>query len=496
MDKNSLGYLGVDFQYRLLYEIIADNSFARKILPILKPSYFDDEYLRLIAHKIIEGFDEFDIVLNIKSIKIRLLEKAAGDEVKTDFIIRTLRKIKSVQDEANDLLWVQNKAIQFCRVQEVKKVLAKVNKFVDNGDLDNFDLALDMLQKAYEIGLLEDDTIDVFDNIDEVLKEDYRNPIPLGFPALDKALNGGIAKKELMGLIAPLGTGKTTFVTRVANNMSTNGYNVLQLFFEDQLTTIQRKHYACWVNKEINDISPIDKPIIVQKKKEIDKKLKLKKYSSESVTVPKIKKYIKSLISSGFKPDVVIIDYVDCISASKTYQDNNVAEGSVMRELESLAAELDFACITPIQGNRSSIKSDVVESDQMGGSIKKGQIAHIVLSIARPIEMREENLATIALLKSRVGRDGIIYENTKFDNARLLIEFEGDEGISFTDNKINKSDRQQQRVNELMRKKDMEKNSEHEEYHKLSMALKGELSEEEFDNFTKNSELNNNWANI
>jgi hypothetical protein len=58
----------------------------------------------------------------------------------------------------------------------------------------------------------------------------------------------------------------------------------------------------------------------------------------------------------------------------------------------------------------------------MGGSIKKAQIAHVILSIAKTLEQKENNLATLTLLKSRIGRDGVIFQNCKFNNEYLVID--------------------------------------------------------------------------
>jgi hypothetical protein len=60
----------------------------------------------------------------------------------------------------------------------------------------------------------------------------------------------------------------------------------------------------------------------------------------------------------------------------------------------------------------------------MGGSIKKAQIAHVILSIGKTLEQKEHNLATLTLLKSRIGKDGIIWQNCKFNNEFLLIDTE------------------------------------------------------------------------
>jgi hypothetical protein len=121
--------------------------------------------------------------------------------------------------------------------------------------------------------------------------------------------------------------------------------------------------------------------------------------------------------------DLLIIDYVDCISPERSALGEEwKGEGSIMRSLEAMTGEFDIAIWTATQGNRESISSEVVNSDQMGGSIKKAQIAHVILSIAKTIEQKEHNLATLTLLKSRIGRDGVIFTNCKFNNEYLEID--------------------------------------------------------------------------
>ena len=129
--------------------------------------------------------------------------------------------------------------------------------------------------------------------------------------------------------------------------------------------------------------------------------------------------------SEGFKVDLLVLDYIDCVSAEKVLGGEEwKGEGSIMRSLEAMTSEFNIAVWTATQGNRESISSEVVTGDQMGGSIKKAQIAHVILSIAKTLEQKEHNLATLTLLKSRIGRDGVVFQNCKFNNEFLHIDTE------------------------------------------------------------------------
>jgi hypothetical protein len=75
----------------------------------------------------------------------------------------------------------------------------------------------------------------------------------------------------------------------------------------------------------------------------------------------------------------------------------------------------------------------------MGGSVKKSQVAHVIISIAKTIEDVSNNKATIALLKNRAGRSGRIFNNVDFNNGTCRISTdhvdEFDDLLTFNQNK-------------------------------------------------------------
>ena len=159
----------------------------------------------------------------------------------------------------------------------------------------------------------------------------------------------------------------------------------------------------------------------------------LKKMASDGTTVPQIRQYLRKLTSNGMKPDIVFVDYMDCVTPTKQFKDEWSGEGNVMRQFETMISELDIVGWTAIQGNRSSIGAEVVQADMIGGSIKKGQIGHFIVSIAKTLEQKESGRATMAVLKSRFGKDGIIFEDILFDNGTLIVDTEDSSDVSFLD---------------------------------------------------------------
>ena len=162
------------------------------------------------------------------------------------------------------------------------------------------------------------------------------------------------------------------------------------------------------------------------------------------------------MIADGTRVDMIILDYIDCVVPDKMLGDEWKSEGSVMRSFEALCHELDIAGWTATQGNRNSISSEVVTTDQMGGSIKKAQVGHVIITVAKSLQQKEMNLATIAITKSRIGKDGIIFENCKFDNGMLEIDTE--QSVTFLGHEEQKEEKNRNRIKELLEQRRQREN--------------------------------------
>ena len=180
-------------------------------------------------------------------------------------------------------------------------------------------------------------------------------------------------------------------------------------------------------------------------------KLIMNKLPSDTVTMSQIKNQIRKMVADGNKIDMVLLDYIDCVVPDKNLGDEWKSEGSVMRAFEAMCHEMDLVGWTATQGNRSSISSEVVTTDQMGGSIKKAQVGHVIITVAKTLQQKEMKLATIAITKSRVGDDGVVFENCKFDNA--MLDIDTDSSMTFLGLEEQKEEKQRLRVKELLEKR-------------------------------------------
>ena len=424
MEERNFGYLGFSFQQSLLKAIIEDKKYGETIIDLMESKYFENNSFRYLMENLKELYKSFNKIPDYTTLSQKIMTENVGKD-SARIHIDTLEAIKASEQ---DIEFPKQTALNFCKQQNLKKELKRVENIIQNGLFESYNEIEPIIQKALQVGVIGDDATDVFHDIDAALEKDFRHPIPLGIAGIDNLLKGGLGIGELGVVLAPTGTGKTTLLTKFANTAFNLDYNVLQIFFEDNPGNIKRKHYTIW-SEIAPDEQPEFKDIVKERVDQAQSRskgsIKLLKLASDNITVSEIKSKIRKMNSEGTKIDLLIIDYVDCITPERsTNGDEWKGEGSIMRSLESMTTEFNMAIWTATQGNRESISSEVVTGDQMGGSIKKAQIAHVILSIGKTLEQKEHNLATLTLLKSRIGKDGVVFSNCKFNNEFLVIDTE------------------------------------------------------------------------
>ena len=99
-------------------------------------------------------------------------------EVSSEMAKRTIfDMLADIRDcTLEDHLWIQEKALKFCKQQELKKAINKVNKILEKGDFESYDKCEEYIRDAIQVGEGGDEAMDVFSELDEALIDDFRHP--------------------------------------------------------------------------------------------------------------------------------------------------------------------------------------------------------------------------------------------------------------------------------------------------------------------------------
>jgi replicative DNA helicase len=404
-----------------------NHTFFEDLNPIIDQNMFTDPNLKTIVGVMKNYYDKYNVVPAYDNVGIELRDLSRSEKEKETYLA-VLDKIKTTSSSGVES--TREKAEKFFRQQNIVRTANEILKIAEKGNDDQYDRCVRLLNDAMAAGIHDDFGEGLFDHMNETLSDDYRDPIPTGIAKIDELLEGGLAKGELGVIIGPTSFGKTSLTTAMASHAACTGHKVLQIVFEDRIKQIQRKHLGRITGIEARDLSKPQNIDFVRKtieefpdKEALKENLRIVKFPSGEKRAIDIKRFIKKLINTGFKPDLVIVDYFECLEheTDRSISNEYEKEGKTMRMFEAMAGELDMAFWIPSQGTKDSINLELVTMDKIGGSVKKAQIAHVIMSIARTVEDIDNNKATIAILKNRAGKSGKVFQNVDFNNGTCRI---------------------------------------------------------------------------
>lgn len=441
IDKNTMGYLGEDFQFQLVKCFMEEDKYFGELNPIVNPNAFTQPLLRIFVGRLQEYYERYGSVPSYEMMKPILFEHCNSDMERGEWM-NLIDKMRTAPYEGRE--FYRDRGLRFFKQQNLVKVANKIIELAKDGDLDRYDEC----QRLFEEGniLSDEDSMPIspYELMNAALAPDFKRPIPTGISKLDEALNGGLEKGKMGLIIGSAGFGKSTLCTAIASHACSaksvlnnyEGWKVLQIYFEDDDVDITRKHFSRISGVEARNLTK--DPITTEEvrraldnypdKEAVIKNLRIKKMPTGKKSATDIENYIKKVINKGFRPDMVMLDYFECLKAEKGgFQSDSEwnRQGVTMRRLENMAKDLNIALWIPTQGNKGSITNkDVVTMDQAGGSIIKVQVAQVVISIARTLEDIDNNRATIAILKNRSGKSGVVLQNILFNNGTSTVSCE------------------------------------------------------------------------
>ena len=415
IDKTTLEYLGTEYQENLVKYFIEERNFFAKLCDIINPNVFTDDVLRRIVKTLQERYVKNEVVSRYSDLEI-IFRSEISNKIELDKILNKLEQLKKLDCLGIDL--VRDNAENFFKQQNITKAINKISEIIEKGDYNSYNDCVDIMRDAIEKGNIgKDEYFHPFDDMALTLSEEYRTTITTGCVELDDMLNGGIAKGELGLIIAPSNVGKTSSTTGFVAAAAIAGFKVLHIFFEDRDVDIKRKYFAYVTEIESyllsrrserqQAIDYFNTEKGAREKGLIQQNVYCYHGATGDVSANQIRNKINNLNALGVKIDMVVIDYFEAMKMNKPEANSDsewTREGATMRSLEQIVAEFQVAMWVPVQGSKDSFDKDYVSMSQAGGSVKKVQIGHIVLAMARTQDQKEENKLNLFLHKFRGGK--------------------------------------------------------------------------------------------
>ena len=304
----------------------------------------------------------------------------------------------------------------------VEAATKAVMPLLKDGDFDGI---RNMVEKAMRAGMDKNMGHEYNKDVESRYRENYRPTVPTPWPLMNDGIQGGWGPGDLVIVFGNPGGGKSWMMVAIAAHAVQMGFNTIYYTLELGEDYVGKRFDCYLTGYNIDEVNQYrDKVEEVVSK--LPGKLIVKEYAPKSASVSTIKSHIQKCTDMEFKPDLVIIDYVDYLRGpSKKFAERKDEIDDVFVGVKGLAKELKIPILTPSQVNRMGAKDSVIEGDKAAGSYDKIMVADICLSLSRMKEDKVNGTGRIHVMKNRYGIDGMTY-NAKVDTNNGHIDISED----------------------------------------------------------------------
>ena len=375
--------------------------------PILQDSEVQDQFVEAIKDRL-GNKDKFYIIEKFRGKKLeKLIERGMAR-----------REVNDV-NEASCIKYFVEKIESFVLLKNAQQIVGAVKNADSNmslGIMDEKDLAaikgniynlLNDLTFEADFGEMELDDIAQRERDRTIINQS--KIITTFSDRLNEILIGGAYPNKLYFIAAPPGFGKSLFLVNIGKHALMQEKTVFHFTLEMTSSEVMTRYDCLISGKPIIDIinSPaevIDNYIKKFTEEHPKSRLLLKEFPPEILTKEMLSLYIKrKIMSSGMKPDVIIVDYADLMKSSVKNTERRSDLGLIYRQLKALASEFQCPVWTASQINRAGYDRQESDISNLSESWEKAMIADLVLVARQTKEEFTANKLRLYVGKNRSG---------------------------------------------------------------------------------------------
>lgn len=300
---------------------------------------------------------------------------------------------------------------KFVKTQAMKKAILSSFDLIEKGDWDTI---ISTVTEATKAGL---DIMSIGqDYFGEYVERIARRTagtsstkFPTGIPDLDEVLNGGPEQKQLALVAGGTGRGKSIFLEWIGRTAILLGKTVVYYTLEIPEDKIGARYDSLFSRVKMKELKHFPKDVesaLLGYSSKYKGRLILKEYPADSATVHTLRAHIRQLHSSGIRPDIIIVDYLDLLKPHRNYSSMYEELDSITKALHGMAKELDVCVWTATQLNRSGITAENPDETAIAGSLAKLYTVDIALFLAQSNDERDDEIMRIIVSKNREGLTG------------------------------------------------------------------------------------------
>ena len=357
-----------NLQTIIIQSLIHDEAFTRKVIPHIKPEYFEGEH-RPVYELILDFIGKYNRLPNSSVLDIEFKSNTSIPEGNRINVAKLIGDITDPEQVDGD--WLLDSTEKWCKDRAVFLAIMQSIEIINGADKTRAEGSIpDILSKALSVTFDTNVGHDYLEDAEERYEYYHRveNKLPFDIEMLNEITNGGVSRKTLSVLLAGTGAGKSLGMCHLAGAYLAQGYNALYITLEMSEEKIAERNDANLFDVDIDKIVNLSREIFIAKINSIAKKthgkLIIKEYPTGAGHAGHFRALLMELkLKKNFVPDVIFIDYLNICASSRMKGEAGMyaLNKAIAEELRGLAVESNSAVWTATQVTRGGFSSSDIE---------------------------------------------------------------------------------------------------------------------------------------
>jgi archaellum biogenesis ATPase FlaH len=402
--------LQTNIEQTILRNLLTDEKYMRKVLPFIKPDYFQGIYKTLFkeAGKYVAKYNKLPtsetmgIELNDSNLSSEQFQMAMD-------IVPQLFAVEKIDQD-----WLVDSTEKWCQDRAIHNAIMESITIID-GKHDSLTKGAlpDLLSKALGVAFDTNVGHDYVENAEQRYEfyHTEEDRIPFDLEYFNKITKGGVPNKTLNIALAGTGVGKSLFMCHVAANALVEGRNVLYITMEMAEERIAERIDANLLNVPIDQLDTMSKDMFTTKVNNLAKKttgkLIVKEYPTGSAHAGHFRGLLNELkLKKQFEPDIIFVDYLNICASSRMKAMGGSINSytyikSIAEELRGLAVEYNVPIFSATQTTRSGFSNSDVGLEDTSESFGLPATADLMFALISTEELEKMNQMMVKQLKNR-----------------------------------------------------------------------------------------------
>ena len=419
MTLTNINQYGPGFQVKVLAALLSHKEFLINIHDIISEEYFESQAHKWIIKEILKYYDKYHTTPSLEVLKVEI--KKLQNEV---LQIAVKEQLREAYKESDDLAYVEEEFSAFCKNQMLKKALLQSVDLLQAGDYDSIKF---MIESAMKAGQDKNLGHEYNKDIETRYREEHRIAIATPWNEFNTLLQGGLGNGDFGLIFGNPGGGKSWALVALGGHAIKMGFNVIHYTLELGEDYVGRRYDAYFTDIPVNVITA-NKSKVEAVMEKLPGNLIIKEYAPGRASISTLESHIQKCIDLDFKPDMIIVDYVDLLRSKKTNRERKEEIDDIYIGTKGLARELNIPIWSVSQVNRAGAKDDIIEGDKAAGSYDKIMITDFAASLSRKRADKVNGTGRWHIMKNRYGMDGITY-GARIDSSTGHFEMISDEEL-------------------------------------------------------------------